>query len=179
MSETMKAPPSEVSEIVDVPFAHKDMVRRYTPGGRYIDMQSDVDSPWVPFGENAAIKHLAFDVRQNAWSNVLWMKGPGTIGTHLHRGTVTMVCITGSVRYLEYDWVASPGGLILEVPGEAHTLVTDHPEGCRLFGWMQGPIEFYDADANFIEAIDVWWNMKHYETYCEEQGIPINKKLYL
>jgi hypothetical protein len=179
MSETMKAPPSEVSEIVDVPFAHKDMVRKYTPGGRYVDMQSDIDSPWVPFGENAAIKHLAFDVRQNAWSNVLWMKGPGTIGTHLHRGTVTMVCITGSVRYLEYDWVASPGGLILEVPGEAHTLVTDHPEGCRLFGWMQGPIEFYDADANFIEAIDVWWNMKHYETYCKENGIPINEKLYL
>jgi hypothetical protein len=35
----------------------------------------------VPFGETAAIKHLAFDVRQNAYSNILWMKGPGTIGT--------------------------------------------------------------------------------------------------
>ena len=102
-------------------------------------MESDDDSPWVPFGESAAIKHLAFDVRRNSYSNMLWMKGPGTIGTHFHRGTVTMVCIAGSVRYLEYDWVATPGGLILEVPGESHTLVTEHPEGCKLFGWMAGP----------------------------------------
>ncbi len=110
-------------------------------------------------------------MRSNSYSNILWMKGAGTIGTHFHRGTVTMVCITGSVRYLEYDWVATPGGLILEVPGESHTLVTDHPEGCKLFGWMQGPIEFYDNDANLIETVDVWWMMNHYESYCKEQGL--------
>ena len=179
MSDVMNAPPSTVKEIVDVPFNYKHLVRQYTPGGRYVDMESDVDSPWVPFGESAAIKHLAFDVRQNAWSNILWMKGPGTIGTHFHRGTVIMVCITGGVRYLEYDWVASPGGLILEVPGEAHTLVTEHPEGCRLFGWMQGPIEFYDEHANPVETVDVWWNMNHYESHCRANNIPINPKLYL
>ena len=179
MATTMKAPPSTVKEIVDVPFNYKDLVRAHTPGGRYIDAESDDDSPWVPFGDSAAIKHLTFDVRQNAYSNVLWMKGPGTIGTHFHRGTVTMVCITGSVRYLEYDWVASPGGLILEVPGESHTLVTDHPDGCKLFGWMVGPIEFYDNEATLIETVDVWWMINHYESYCKEQGIAINPKLYL
>ena len=62
----------------------------------------------------------------------------------MHRGTIVMVCLEGTVRYLEYDWVATKGGLILEVPGESHTLVTEHPDGCKLFGWMQGPIEFYD-----------------------------------
>lgn len=179
MATQMKAPPSTTKKIVDVPFAYRDLVEKHSPLGRYIDAETDDDSPWVPFGESAAIKHLAFDVRQNAFSNILWMKGPGTIGTHLHRGTVTMVCITGTVRYLEYDWVATQGGLILEVPGEAHTLVTEHPEGCKLFGWMQGPIEFYDDQANFIEAVDVWWMMNHYETYCREQGIAINPKLYL
>jgi len=25
----------------------------------------------------------------------------------------------------------------------------------------------------------VWWYINHYETYCRENGIPINKKLYL
>jgi hypothetical protein len=179
MANTMKAPASDVKKIVDVPFNHRELVERISPGGRYIDMESDVDSPWVPFGPSAAIKHLSFDVRTNTYSNILWMKGPGTIGTHLHRGTVTMVTITGSVRYLEYDWVASPGGLILEVPGEAHTLVTEHPEGCKLFGWMTGPIEFYDAEGNFVETVDVWWMISHYEAYCKENGIPINEKLYL
>ena len=172
-------PPSAYAEIVNVPFDQRALVEKYSPGGRYIDAQTDVDSPWVPFGDSAAIKHLAFDVRQNLFSNILWVKGPGVIGTHLHRGTIMMVCLEGSVRYLEYDWVSSPGGLILEVPGESHTLVTDHPEGVKLFGWMQGPIEFYDENAQFVMTADVWWFMEHYETYCRENGIAINEKLYL
>ena len=92
MASVMKAPPNTEQRIVDVPFNYKDLVRAHTPGGRYIDAETEDDSPWVPFGPAAAIKHLAFDVRQNAYSNILWMKGPGTIGTHFHRGTVTMVC---------------------------------------------------------------------------------------
>lgn len=175
----MTAPPSEKAEIVDVKFPHKALVERLSPGGRYIDAATDVDSPWVPFGDKAAIKHLAFDVRQNLFSNILWVKGPGVIGTHFHRGTITMVCLEGSVRYLEYDWVATPGGLILETPGESHTLVTDHPQGCKLFGWMQGPIDFYDENANLIDTTDVWWFINHYETHCREHGIPINPKLYV
>ena len=179
MSSVMKAPPSNKAEIVDVPFNYRGLVEAHSPGGRYIDAETDDDSPWVPFGDDAAIKHLAFDVRQNLFSNILWIKGPGVIGTHFHRGTITMVCLEGSVRYLEYDWVATPGGLILEVPGESHTLVTDHPNGCKLFGWMQGPIDFYDSDANLVESADVWWMMNHYETHCRENDIAINPKLYV
>ena len=179
MATQMKAPPSTKKEIVEVPFNYRHLVEKYSPGGRYVDAQTDDDSPWVPFGETAAIKHLAFDVRRNLFSNILWVKGPGTIGTHFHRGTIVMVCLEGSVRYLEYGWVASPGGLILEVPGESHTLVTEHPDGVKLFGWMEGPIEFYDENAVLVETADVWWMMNHYEEYCRENGIPINPKLYL
>jgi hypothetical protein len=25
----------------------------------------------------------------------------------------------------------------------------------------------------------VWWMMNHYESYCKEQGIAVNPKLYL
>jgi 2,4'-dihydroxyacetophenone dioxygenase len=179
METKVTAPPSNLAKIVDVPFAHKALVEKYSPGGRYIDAMSDDDSPWVPFGDNAAIKHLAFDVRTGIFSNILWVKSAGAIGTHLHRGTIMMVCLEGSVKYLEYDWVASPGGLILEVPGESHTLVTEHPEGVKLFGWMQGPIEFYNENAEFVFTADVWWFMDHYETYCKANNIPINPKLYL
>ena len=176
---TMTAPPSDKAEIVDIKYPYKEIVERCSPAGRYIDAQSDVDSPWVPFGPNAAIKHLAFDVRRNLYSNILWVKGPGVIGTHFHRGTITMVCLEGSVRYLEYDWVASPGGLILEVPGESHTLVTEHPDGCKLFGWMEGPIDFYDGDANLVETVDVFWMINHYETHCRDHQMKTNPKLYL
>jgi len=177
--KVMTAPPSSKAEVVDIGFEYKALVDRLSPGGRYIDAQSDVESPWVPFGDNAAIKHLAFDVRQGIFSNILWVKGPGVIGTHLHRGTIMMVCLEGSVRYLEYDWVASPHGLILEVPGESHTLSTDCPTGVKLFGWMQGPIDFYDEEGKFSMTADVWWFINHYESHCRAAGIPINPKLYL
>jgi hypothetical protein len=54
----------------------------------------------VPFGDNAAIRHLAFDVRENIYVNILWIKGPGVIGTHKHRGKVWAIGLEGSFRYL-------------------------------------------------------------------------------
>jgi hypothetical protein len=174
-NKRMTAPPSAY-KIVDIPEPYADVINRHGVAGKFVAGQ---DSPWVPFGDNAAIKHLAFDVRNNIYSNILWIKSPGVIGTHRHRGTVVMLCLEGSVRYLEYDWVAGPGDFIYETPGERHTLVSDHPNGVKLFGWLEGAIEFYDENANFLETLDVWWYINHYETYCREHNIPINKQLYI
>lgn len=176
--KAMTAPPSTVYKIVDVPVMYRDVIARHGVQGSFVG-PSEQDSPWIPFGEHAALRHLAFDVRRNIFSNVLWIKRAGVVGTHKHRGTVVMVCLEGSARYLEYDWVAGPGDFIYETPGLVHTLVSDHPQGVKLFGWLEGPIEFFDDKGNFIETLDVWWYINHYETYCREHGIPINKQLYL
>jgi len=60
-----------------------------------------------------------------------------------------------------------------------HTLVSDHAEGVKLFGWLEGPIDFFDEKGQFVEQLDVWWFINHYETHCREHGIPINKQLYI
>jgi len=174
----MTAPPSTAYKIVDVPELQRDVIKRYAVPGTFVGA-AEKESPWVPFGTNAAIRHLAFDVRHNIFSNILWIKSKGVVGTHKHRGTVVMICLEGSTRYLEYDWVATPGAFIYETPGLTHTLVTDDPNGVKLFGWLQGPIEWYDEHGNFVETSDVWWFMNYYESYCREHGIPINKQLYL
>lgn len=44
---------------------------------------------------------------------------------------------------------------------------------------MQGAIDFYDDKAQFVQTLDVWWYINHYETYCRENGIPINPQLYI
>ncbi len=181
MTQTSKSKlvaPSTAYKIVNLPEPYLDYINRYGYEGTHIG-PSEEESPWVPFGDNAAIRHLAFDPRNNIFSNILWIKSKGVIGTHKHRGTVVMVCLEGSCRYLEYDWVATPGSFIYEPVGISHTLVTDDPNGVKLFGWMQGPIEFYDENANLIETTDVWWFINHYESYCKQHGIPINKNLYL
>ena len=169
---------STAYKIVEVPEAYKDVINRHGIPGTFVS-RSEEESPWVPFGPNAAIRHLLFDTRHNIYSNILWLKSAGVIGTHKHRGTVTMFCLEGSTRYLEYDWVAGPGDFIYETPGLIHTLVSDHPNGVKLFAWLQGPIEFYDENGNFTETLDVFWFINHYENYCREHGIPINKQLYI
>jgi len=174
----MTAPPSTAYKIVDVPEIYADVIRRHGIPGTFVGA-SEPESPWVPFGANAAIRHLLFDTRHNIFSNILWIKSAGVIGTHKHRGTVVMVCLEGSARYLEYDWVAGPGAFIYETPGLVHTLVSDDPHGVKLFGWLQGPIEFYDDKGNFVETLDVWWFIHHYESHCRERGIPINQRLYI
>jgi hypothetical protein len=172
------APPSTAYKIVDVPEICADVIQRYGIAGSFVG-SGEVESPWVPFGDNAAIRHLKFDVRNNRFANILWIKSAGVIGTHKHRGTVVMVCLEGSARYLEYDWVAGPGDFIYETPGLVHTLVSDDPNGVKLFGWLEGPIEFYDDTGKFIETVDVWWFINHYESYCRENGIALNPQLYL
>ncbi|WP_404711052.1 2,4'-dihydroxyacetophenone dioxygenase family protein [Sphingomonas sp. MMS24-J13] len=175
---TMTAPPSSAYKIVDVPELYGDLIKARGVEGTYIST-SEEESPWVPFGDGAAIRHLAFDVRNNSYCNILWIKAPGVIGTHKHKGMVWAVCLEGNFRYLEYDWVCKPGEFITEFPGTAHTLVTDNPEGMKALFWMQGVNEFYDDQGNFVEALDVWWFMNHYESYCREKGIEPNKQLYL
>ena len=178
LTSRMTAPPSTAYKIVNVPELYADVIKQHGVPGAFVG-SSEGESPWVPFGPNAAIRHLHFDPRNNIYSNVLWIKSASVIGTHKHRGTVVMMCLEGSTRYLEYDWVAGPGDFIYETPGMIHTLVTDNPTGVKLFAWIQGAIEFYDENANFVETLDVWWFINHYESYCRERGIPINKQLYI
>jgi hypothetical protein len=135
LKKPITAPPSTAYKIVDVPEIHRDVIERHAVPGTFV---AEKDSPWVPFGPNAAIRHVHFDVRHNIFSNVLWVKSAGVVGTHKHRGTVVMMCMEGSVRYLEYDWVAHAGDFIYETPGLTHTLVSDDPKGVKLFGWLQG-----------------------------------------
>ena len=175
----MTAPPSTAYKIVDVPEIHRDVIQRYGVPGTFVGA----------LGEGKPLGALRRRTRPYAtWPSTCGTTSSatscgsspqGVVGTHKHRGTVVMMCLEGSVRYLEYDWVAGPGDFIYETPGLMHTLVTDHPKGVKLFGWLQGPIEFFDEHGNFAETLDVWWFMNHYESYCREHGIPLNKQLYI
>ena len=33
--------------------------------------------------------------------------------------------------------------------------------------------------SNFVETLDVWWFINHYESYCGQLGLPINQQLYI
>jgi len=174
----MSAPPSSAYKIVAVPEAFGDIIKARGRQGTNVGVREE-ESPWAPFGDNAAVRHLAFDVRNNVYCNILWIKSPGVIGTHKHRGPVWAVCLEGSFRYLEYDWGCRPGDFITETPGAAHTLVTDDPNGMKALFWMQGANEICNEDGELVETPDVWWFIHHYESYCREHGLKLNEQLYI
>jgi 2,4'-dihydroxyacetophenone dioxygenase len=140
---------------------------------------SEEESPYVPFRPNVFIRHLAFDVRNNYYVNVLYVTQGGMLGRHRHRGAVTACTLEGSWRYLEYDWVARAGSYVRESPGVTHTLVSDDPNGMKTMFFLNGSLEFYDDDDNLLETLDVFWFINHYVSYCREHGIKINEKLWI
>jgi 2,4'-dihydroxyacetophenone dioxygenase len=140
---------------------------------------SEEESPWVPFKENVFIRHLAFDVRNNLYANILWVQKGGVLGRHRHRGRIFACTLEGSWRYLEYDWVARPGSYVQESPGAIHTLVSDDPNGMKTIFVLNGSIEFFDEKDGLLETLDVFWFIDHYVSYCREHGLPINQKLFV
>jgi 2,4'-dihydroxyacetophenone dioxygenase len=140
----------------------------------------EVASPWVPFIENVYIRHLSFDVRNNSFTNILRVDSGGKLGRHRHRGPVSGLCLEGTWRYLEYDWVAAPGAYVHEYPGAIHTLVCENPTGMRTLFWMNGSLEFYSDDSDeIVDILDVFWFIQHYTSYCEANGIPIDESMFL
>jgi quercetin dioxygenase-like cupin family protein len=165
-----------------------DVIRNYTEIESRVDKMRDkyamkegyVDgdgSPWVPFIPNVYIKHLTFDVRSSSAANVLWVQAGGELGRHRHRGPVSGYVIEGTWLYREYSWVAKAGDFVRESPGRTHTLYSE--KGMKTFFWLNGPLEFLDEEDRVVETVDVFWFINHYETYCQEKGIPIDQRLYL
>lgn len=164
--------------VVDAKSGLDAIVRQYAFPDVHVGPGED-ESPWVPFKENVYIRHLAFDVRSNNYANILWVKQGGMLGRHRHRGQVFACTLEGTWRYLEYDWVATPGSYVQESPGAIHTLVSDNPTGMKTFFWLNGAIEFFDERDNLLETLDVFWFINHYVSYCEEHGLKINQKLFV
>ncbi|WP_147803857.1 2,4'-dihydroxyacetophenone dioxygenase family protein [Alkalicoccus halolimnae] len=143
----------------------------------YIDSSLET-SPWIPFlTDNVFVRYLTFDIRNNSTAVNLKIEGPGGLGVHRHRGPVQAMTLEGSWRYAEYDWVSQVGDYVRESPGRSHTLMTDN--GAIIFFQVHGTLEFLDDEENTNLVVDTFWMINHYETYCRENGLPINKSLFL
>ena len=109
------------------------------------------------------------------------MKGmPGAmVGTHYHVGTVHGYTMRGHWRYLEHDWIATPGTYIHEPAGEAHTLVImeDSPEPMVAFFVVAGALIYLDAakDAGFAAYEDGFTALELTRKYYKEVGLDASR----
>ena len=138
--------------------------------------------PWLPMSADLpglAIKYLHINAAEDTLTALLRMPAGGTLPRHRHDGEVFVHTLQGAWRYLEYDWVARPGSYVQESPGAVHTLVSDDPNGMKTIFVLNGSLDFVDDNDQLIETLDVFWFIDHYTTYCKQNGIPINKKLFV
>lgn len=139
---------------------------------------SENESPWIPWTKGTYLRHMMFDVRNNAWGQILHVEPGAKLGKHRHRGPVTGFVLQGGWKYAEYDWHASVGSYVHESPGTIHTLLAD-AGGMETFFMVSGSLDFFDDDENLTDTQDVFWYMNHYLSYCRENGIKINEALFL
>ena len=136
-------------------------------------IQSD-ELPWVPQGDRVWFKPLRFDLATGRWINVLKVTGAGRVNRHRHAGgQVLGFVLQGSWRYLERDWVARPGTLIYEPPGDIHTLVVEGVEEMLTLFILEGVIQYLDDDDRVISQDDVFSKLARYREFCEREGIPV------
>jgi 2,4'-dihydroxyacetophenone dioxygenase len=135
-------------------------------------IQSD-ELPWVPQGERVWFKPLRFDLATGRWINVLKVEGSGKVNRHRHTGGQVMgFCLEGSWHYLERDWVARPGTLVYEPPGDIHTLVVDEGvEEMQTLFILEGTVQYIDDNDDLIYQDDVFSKLERYLKFCDEQGI--------
>lgn len=80
--------------------------------------------------------------------------------------------ITGSWKYLEHDWTATPGSYVFEPPGEVHTLVV--PDGVDEMITMfhvSGSLLYCDENGKVVDAEDVFTKLDKAKEHYEKVGL--------
>jgi 2,4'-dihydroxyacetophenone dioxygenase len=136
------------------------------------DRAIDVEAiPWVPQGDHIWFKPYRFDLSTGTWINLRIARG-GQINRHRHSGGAVLgYCLKGSWHYPERDWIARPGTLVYEPPGDIHTLVVLGDEEMQTLFQVSGILQYLDDQDNVIGMDDVFTKMERYRRFCRENGI--------
>lgn len=127
---------------------------------------------WVPLAPDRWSRPLCLSVSQGYWVHLTKVVGGGFLSRHRHPAPVHGFVIKGSWRYLEKDWVATPGSYLYEPPGEIHTLVVDEScdEMITLFH-NTGALIYCDEQGRTTGATDVFDRVEACRGHFEAVGL--------
>lgn len=136
------------------------------PASRVVNVD---DMPWADW---ILVEVKLLRVAEDGGSYTLMTRmPPGTrLPKHRHMGAVTGFTISGSWRYLEYDWVATAGSFIYEPPGSAHTLVVDGDEPAVVIFEIAGGLVLFDDNDNIVGYEDAESARDRYRMALEAKG---------
>jgi hypothetical protein len=135
----------------------------------------DVESmPWVPFtpySEDFHLKIVKVDPVRGEWIVLLKVPPNSQLRMRHHSGTVMVYTLTGSWRYLEHDWIGTPGSFVFETAGSRHTPATVGDDEVITLNIIQGDWNLLSPEGAVL-AIENWRSMMdRYLGYCKARGI--------
>lgn len=127
---------------------------------------------WVPLAPDRWSRPLCLSVSQGYWVHLTKVVGGGFLSRHRHPAPVHGFVVKGSWRYLEKDWVATPGSYLYEPPGEIHTLVVDEScdEMITLFH-NTGALIYCDEQGRTTGTTDVFDRVEACRGHFEAVGL--------
>ncbi|HEY2331850.1 MAG TPA: 2,4'-dihydroxyacetophenone dioxygenase family protein [Acidimicrobiales bacterium] len=131
----------------------------------------------VPFAELARpwgttyMKLLHVDLVADRFTNIIRWPAGLRLPTHRHTGTVSAWTFEGAWRYLEYDWVATPGSYVFEPIGTVHTLQVEQ-DTLALF-ITQGGFIYYGPDGEMTKYSDAASTLADVTAALEAQGLEL------
>jgi 2,4'-dihydroxyacetophenone dioxygenase len=130
------------------------------------------DVPWVPQEPGRWFKPLHFSTASGSWINLVRMEPGKQIRRHIHAGgSVHAFVLEGSWRYVEHDWVATPGSYVFEPAGGAHTLEVLGDDMMVTLFTVNGVIQYLDDEGRVVQQDDLRSRQRLYLDYCREHGI--------
>ena len=137
-----------------------------------VDRQIDPDTlPWVEQADGVWFKPLRLAPHLELWANLLKVSAEGMISRHRHRGPVEAWVIQGTWRYLEHDWVATPGSFVHEPTGDIHTLVVEGGEEMITLFIVRGAIEYLDEADRIVRTDTAARKLELYRAHCDAHGL--------
>jgi pimeloyl-ACP methyl ester carboxylesterase/quercetin dioxygenase-like cupin family protein len=127
--------------------------------------------PFVPYANDVFIKVLKVDPIRGETITMLKSRASAKLPKHHHSGTVQVYTISGAWRYLEHDWVATPGSFVYETAGSQHTPVGVGEDDVVTLNIVQGDWNLMSPDGQIL-AIENWkTQIERYLNYCKANGI--------
>ncbi len=131
----------------------------------------DDERVWVPQADNVWFRPLLLNTVNGGWCNLLRVRRAGILSRHRHPMIVVGYVIKGSWRYLEHDWVATPGSFVYEPPGEVHTLTVDSDDEMITFFNISGAMIYVDETGKPTGYEDVFTKIEMCRAHYRKVGL--------
>ena len=137
---------------------------------------TDDSLPWMPFHPHSdlvSVKLFRVDPVRGEVISVLRVPPGAQLPRYRHAGSATIYTVQGRWRYLECDWVAGPGSVVIETADSQHTpqALPDGTDDVIMFMVTSGELLLLDAEGRVIATENWRTAVERYLDYCRDNDI--------